>query len=134
MQARWAYFWLSFHDRNRSGIKIPSKQDHVGPSVEPPFKGEWTTHISYLNRWLMLLIWLALDLCLHLMTWRDSSVESVSIHNQSVLLQFWVFYIFQHWSWDFPPLGIPEMIINYWVVELARPCYVLFVLPLNSHC
>jgi hypothetical protein len=31
-------------------VAIPSKHDPVGPSVEPPFKGEWTTHISYLNR------------------------------------------------------------------------------------
>jgi hypothetical protein len=60
MQARWAYFWLSFHNRNRSSSKIPSKQDPVGPFAEPPFKGEWTTHNLYLNRWLMLLIWLAL--------------------------------------------------------------------------
>ena len=44
----------------------------------------------------------------------------------------------QHWSWDFPPLGgfffghIREMITNYWVVELFRLCYVLFVL--SSNC
>ena len=31
-------------------VAIPSKYDPVGLSAEPPFKGEWTTHISYLNR------------------------------------------------------------------------------------
>jgi hypothetical protein len=31
-------------------VAIPSKHDPVGFSAEPPFKGEWTTHISYLNR------------------------------------------------------------------------------------
>jgi hypothetical protein len=41
---------FDYPSRNRSSSKIPGNHDPVGPFAEPPFKGEWTTHISYLNR------------------------------------------------------------------------------------
>ena len=41
-------------------VAIPSKYDPVSPSAEPSFKWEWTTHILYVHRQLMLLICLDL--------------------------------------------------------------------------